>query len=123
MKTGRKAILLPVVVALALGGCALFQSTVKAFEDMTPKERATWFMAVYNQEYNAYKAKAVVPEDLTELQRKIMRLKKKAMQIAWPVIKSYTSMVNSGGYSAKTEMAALDAIRALTAIVEGGPDA
>lgn len=95
-----------VLVCLLLSSCAWFQEQVKEFQDMGPKEKALWMMSVYNQTYAAYQAKVAAPDELTDADKEVMRATKTVLKKAWPLIKSYNSMVNSGVTDSATVAAA-----------------
>lgn len=63
-------------------------------------------MSIYNSTYAAYEAKAADPESLTEADKEVMRATKAVLKKAWPLIKSYNSMVNSGVTDSATVAAA-----------------
>lgn len=94
------------LVCLLLASCAWFQERVKEFQDMSPKEKSLWMMSIYNSTYAAYEAKAADPESLTEADKEVMRATKAVLKKAWPLIKSYNSMVNSGVTDSATVAAA-----------------
>ncbi len=101
--------------ALSLcAGCAWFQAGVKAVQDMSPREKATWMMALYNTKYEEYVAAAAKP-DLVEDERKVLRVKKDALTVAWPLIKAYVSYVETGAVDKDAEEACLRAVSALAA--------
>jgi hypothetical protein len=122
MKRSRATQVAPCLTLALVTGCCLFTQGIKTFQDMTPKEKALWLMSVYNKEYVEYEAATQDPTSLTEDQKETLRLKKKALQTAWPLIRAYTSMVNSGVASEETERNALKAVEALLGI-GGDPNA
>jgi hypothetical protein len=108
------------VLLLTLTGCYLFEKIAQSWEDMTPKEKATWLMAAYNREYDRYLAQAANPAGLSEDMKTVLRAKKQAMIVAWPLVRAYVEMVDQGVVSVQTEEAALKAIEALLGIGHGG---
>ena len=104
------------LVCLLLTSCAWFSKQVQDFKDMTPKEKSLWMMSIYNKVYAEYQAKAVTPENLSEADKEVMRMTKKALQKAWPLIKAYNSSVNSGVTSEAAEAAALAATNDLLSV-------
>lgn len=103
------------ICSLLLSSCSIFKGAVKTFEDMSPKQKATWMMAVYNSEYDAYVAR-VEAGGLVEEDRQILRLKKQAMTVAWPLIRTYVSMIESGVLDADAESRAYEALKAVLGI-------
>lgn len=82
-------LLLPFI--LFLFACAALNPL--PIEQMTPKQRAAYFMGVYNRQYEDYKAKAAMP-DLTEGQKEILREKKKILKEIYPMIQTYDLIVS-----------------------------
>ena len=82
---------LAIFAAYACAGCG---QQVKSFHDMTPVERATFFMSVYSQQYDDYKFWQDQP--LTEEQRKIMREKKRILTDVYPMITAHNFLVDAG---------------------------
>jgi antibiotic biosynthesis monooxygenase (ABM) superfamily enzyme len=82
---------LAIFAAYACAGCA---QQVKTFYEMTPTERATFFMSVYSQQYDDYKFWQDQP--LTEEQRKIMREKKRILTDVYPMIMAHNFLVDAG---------------------------
>lgn len=103
------------VLALAVG-CSLFSTAVKTFEDMTPKERSLWMMSIYNKEYAEYEATVATRTPLPVEVQKVLRAKKAALVRAWPLIKAYNAMIQTGLLSEETEAAAFSAIETLLGI-------
>ena len=101
------------LACLLLSSCAWFSEQVREFKDMSPKEKSLWMMSVYNRVYAEYQAKAVVPEDLSEADKEVMRATKQVLRKAWPLIKAFNSMVNSGITESATEAAAFAITREL----------
>lgn len=64
-------------------------------EQMTPKQRAAYFMGIYNRQYEDYKVKAAMP-DLTEGQKEILREKKKILKEVYPMIQAYDMIASKG---------------------------
>ena len=84
---------LAIFAAYACTGCAGQQ--VKSFTEMTSQERATFFMKLYNAQYDDY----IFWQDqvLTDEQRKVMREKKKVLTQVYPLIMTYNMLVDCGG--------------------------
>jgi hypothetical protein len=105
-------------VALALSlcaGCAWYEESVKALDEMSPREKATWMLALYNTKYEEYVAAAAKPA-LGDDERQVLRVKKDALTFAWPLIKAYVSYVEAGAVDKDAEAACLEAIGALAAL-------
>lgn len=62
---------------------------------MTPKEKATWMLSIYNAQYDDYLVQAA-RTDLTEEEKKILRSKKEIMTEVYPAIELYAGYANSG---------------------------
>ena len=105
--------------AFVMASCCIFKG-VTAYEDMTPKQKAVWMMSVYNAQYADYQAKAAHPETLTEDQVRILRVKKDALKVAWPLIKTFNVLVDTGAPSGVVESRALEAVMAILEIAGGG---
>jgi len=78
-----------VVAILLLAGCSLMGQ----LEKMTPLEKATWIMSVYNDAAERYAVQAARPE-LTEEAKQALRVTKKMLVTAYPLIKAYVDSVN-----------------------------
>ena len=107
---------LAVVIIGMVAGCAWLSSAVKTFEDMTPKERSLWMMSVYNKQYAEYEAAVSVRTPLPEEVRVVLRAKKAALVRAWPLIKAYNAMLQTGVFSEETQAKAFSAIEILLGI-------
>ena len=112
-------IMLLVLVAF-LGGCAgLMQQAgeLKSIDEMTPKERATWFTSVYNSQDRDYRAMAA-RSDLTAEQKEILRKKKAIMTQLYPMIQTYNLYIESGAVPTKeVEDRIIEMINNLTSLV------
>jgi disulfide oxidoreductase YuzD len=64
-------------------------------QEMTPKQRAAYFMGIYNRQDKDYKTKAAMP-NLTEDQKKILREKRTALIKVYPLIQAYDIYVTEG---------------------------
>lgn len=102
MKPNRSfvAVILLLVVALLAWGCIPQNVKVKSISEMTPKEKATWMLSVYNKQFDDTMAMAQ-RTDLTEQQKEIVRKKKKILVEVKPYIKTYTTFVDAGGVPAQ----------------------
>jgi len=103
-KTTRDVIemLLTLATAILLGlmlvqllGCGTLNVGLVPPEKMQPKELAVYSMSVYNQQYDDYLAKATLP-DLSDAEKKILRIKKRSLVDSWPIIKTYSYYVDHG---------------------------
>jgi len=89
----RKIALATMVLMVALCvACA----TTKPFNQWSPKEKATWFLGLYNAEFDDYQLQASSP-NLTDAQKNILRTKKQILTQVYPMIGTYASLTNSGG--------------------------
>jgi len=68
---------------------------IKPLSEMTPKEKATWMMSVYNSQAEDYKAMVKRP-DLTNEHKAILRNKKAIAKKVWPLINTYRTYINAG---------------------------
>jgi hypothetical protein len=93
----RKSIYLIVVAFLLVGlaSCMHKEGSLKPVSEMTPKEKATFFMSVYNSQAEDYKAMVAKP-NLTNEQKQVLREKKKVLTQVYPLIQSYTTYVDAG---------------------------
>ena len=115
---------LPIILGVfLLIGCAGMQGLpgeqpkVKSIEEMTPKERATFFMGIYNAQARDYKAQ-VKRANLTNEQKEVLRQKKKIMSQVWPMINTYNAYVDSGAVPTKAvEDQIITLINDLTSLV------
>ena len=112
-----------ILCVLFLYSCASIEG-MKTFDEMNPKERATWMMGVYNSQADDYK-KMVRRPDLTNSQKEVLRLKKGMLERLWPMINTYTVYVDNGALPTReVEEGILQIINDMTAIVvpalEGG---
>lgn len=91
------------LMSVVLVGCPPQNIEIKSLDEMSPKEKATFMMSMYNKQYENYKQVAANP-DLTEAQRTILRKKKSILTEVYPLIELYVSYVDSGAIpSAETE--------------------
>lgn len=85
-----------VLLAFVLASCAALTPGAKNFKDMTPKEKSTYFMGVYNKQFNDTLAMASLPT-ITEDQKKVVRIKKDVLTKVWPMIQAYDAIAVGGG--------------------------
>jgi S-methylmethionine-dependent homocysteine/selenocysteine methylase len=107
MRNRKIAILL--VLAFMLAGCSWMVSGSKNFTDMTPKEKSTYFMGVYNKQFTDTMAMASLPS-LSEDQKKVVRVKKDILTKAWPMITAYDAIAAGGGTPAADAEAAINSL-------------
>lgn len=126
-----RAIALLIVISVLLTMCIIsLQSCAamggKRMAEMTPKERATQIMSVYNDQYELYLREAKVVEakeanidNLTEeekvkleAKKSAMREKKKLMKELYPYIGIYN------GYAERGEFAPIDVEMAVMSIMD-----
>lgn len=94
------------VLVLFIAGCATFGGG-KTYKDMTPKEKSTYFMGIYNKQYADTLAMANTP-NLTEDQKKVVRTKKEILTKAWPMIQTYDAIAAGGGTPSADAEAAIN---------------
>lgn len=105
------------VMISILASCGPLGTQLKDVVDMTPKEKASWMIGVYNTEAEDYKRQVARP-GLTEPEKDTLRKKKTALTQAWNAIAVYDSFVQSGvNPSKEVEMKAMGMIDALVMIV------
>jgi len=112
-------VLLVLLVAFLVGCAGFMQQTgdLKSIDDMTPKERATWFTSVYNSQDRDYRA-MVARSDLTTEQKHILRKKKAIMTQLYPMIQTYNLYIESGAVPTKeVEDRIIEMINNLTSLV------
>ena len=82
---------------------------VKPFADWSPKQKAVYFMKVYNAQYNDTMLMANMA-NATEAQKKVVRAKKEVLSRIYPLMIVYVGTVNTGGVpssGAETQLLAL----------------
>jgi hypothetical protein len=111
----RKSIYLIVVAFLLVSfGCMHKEGSLKPVSEMTPKEKATFFMGVYNSQAEDYKAMVAKP-NLTNEQKQVLREKKKVLTEVYPLIQSYTTYVDAGAMpTPEVEASIMNLINQLT---------
>lgn len=82
-----------VVILLLLVGCATIG--IKPWADRSPQEKASYFMSIYNKEFNDTRLVATNP-NITDTQRKVVRIKKEILTKLWLAIGAYDSIVIRG---------------------------
>lgn len=86
-------VLLVIILIAMFLGCA---TTGKSISQMSPQEKATWMMSVYNAQYEDYKAVASMADTLTPEAKDILRAKKDILESVWPMIKMYNGYIDTG---------------------------
>lgn len=111
----RKSIYLIVVAFLLVSfGCMHKEGSLKPVSEMTPKEKVTFFMSVYNAQADDYKAMIAKP-NLTNEQKQVLREKKEVLTQVYPFIQSYKTYVDAGAVpSPEVEASIMDLINQLT---------
>ena len=100
-----------VLVAAFVVGCASIG--VKPWGDRSPQEKASYFMAIYNKQFNDTVRLAQTP-NITEAQKAVIRKKKEILGKLYPAISFYDSVVARGEVPAIVdEQAILDLINRL----------
>lgn len=99
------------ILVLFIAGCASFG--VKPWTERSPQEKASYFMAIYNKQFNDTVRLAGTP-NITEAQKVVVRKKKEILGKLYPAISFYDSIVARGEIPAiADEQAILDLINRL----------
>lgn len=88
-----------------LANCT-YNVPLKTVDQMEPKQKAGFFLSIYNKEFDNYKAVAARP-DLTEEQRVMLRKKKEALVKVYPMIETYADYVAAGAMPSKASEEAI----------------
>lgn len=83
------------IVMLLVMGCMGQGAKVTPISEMTPEQKATMMMSMYNTQADNYKSMAARP-NLIEEQKVILRKKKVIMDKVYPLISLYKSYVKGG---------------------------
>jgi len=97
MKNLFKSSLVLTIVVLFLIGCPT--GGLKSLDEMTPQEKATWMLSIYNSQYDDYLRQAS-RVDLSDDERVILREKKKILMEVEPLIGLYVGYVDTGALPA-----------------------
>ena len=81
-------------LALLVASCATQKGTL-SWNNLTPEGKAAFALSVYNTEYDNYLLLAKKP-NLTEEEKKVLRVKRKVLVALKPVLDSYATYVRSG---------------------------
>jgi hypothetical protein len=92
------------MICLVCVACAGQQ--VKPITEWSPKQKAAFFMQVYNVQYDLYLTQAAYPE-LTAAEKEILRAKKEALTAIYPMIQAYDLVVAAGGTPSPSDEAAI----------------
>ena len=113
MRTKLTALCIAMALTFIVAGCA---SQVQQFQDMSPKEKATFFMKVYNGQFDNYQAQSTNP-DLTDEQKKMLKVKYDLLKTMWPLVNAYNMVVDAGSTPGpQTEQELLNLIDQLAAM-------
>jgi len=82
-------------VVLFMVGCGTFNMNIKPVSEMTPLEKATTAMAVYNDMADSYKVKVALP-DLSTAEKQVLQTEYDVLKKAWPVVDAYYKAVKEG---------------------------
>ena len=77
-------------------GCAGMQISNQPVTEMTPKQKASMMMGMYNVQYDDYLLKVAIL-NLTEEEKTILLAKKKLLTEVYPLIQSYDMIQAAGG--------------------------
>ena len=85
-----------ILLGIAFSGCGgtLFNDGI-LYADMTPKQKVSYFMEVYNTQYDDY-LYVSSKEGLTEEDKKVLRIKKDILHNLYAAIQSYDAIVILG---------------------------
>lgn len=115
--------LLLIIMVLVLCGCPSVLSmgdAVKLYKDMTPQEKVTYFMDVYNTQYEDYLIVSS-QEGLTEDEKVLLRKEKKILIQLYDAINVYdAAIILAEGPSQDQEKVVLKFINDLLYPTEGG---
>jgi len=109
----RNRSILIVLILVLVAGCASLG--VKPWMERTPQEKASYFMSMYNKQFTDTMNMATNP-NITQEQRKVVRVKKDLLTKLWLAIGFYDSAVIRGEVpSILDEQKILDYINQLAA--------
>lgn len=107
----RRLRFVPLVLIVALMGCATLG--VKPWNDRSPKEKASYFISIYNKQYNDTIRMANNPE-ITTAGRAVVRRKKALLTKMYVAVGTYNDVVVKGEIPTfMDEQAILDLINQL----------
>lgn len=92
----QRKVVLFILIAFIVASCGTLNIGTKPFAQMTPKEKSTYFMGVYNKQFSDTTAMAAMP-NLVEEQKRVVRAKKDILTKAWPMIQAYDAIAVGGG--------------------------
>lgn len=84
------------LIALAFAASCTYNTGAVPYSSMTPKEKASFFMSVYNKQYDNYVDVFTKPGELTDEQKEIMRKKRDLLGKVYPLIANYADYVAAG---------------------------
>jgi len=93
------------IIVLLIVGCAGLQGQDN-FVSWTPKQRAAYFMGLYNGQYDIYKVQLTYP-DLTPEEKQILQTKKKILVQIYPMIQAYDILQASGATPSASDETAI----------------
>ena len=82
-------------VVLFMIGCGTFSMHIKPVSEMTPLEKATTAMAVYNDMADSYKMRVALP-DLSAAEKQVLQTEYDVLKKAWPIVDAYYKAVKEG---------------------------
>lgn len=107
---------LPLILCVLLVACAIGEQDIKSFYDLTPNEKLTYMYQIYNAQHEDYVSMSKMV-NLTEGQKKVMRIKKPILERLQVLIPVYDSMVQQGAPSAGEEQQIYSLLNNLQSIV------
>jgi len=84
-----------ILLVLSMVGCATMNLGIKPVSEMTPLEKATTAMAVYNDMADSYKMRVALP-DLSTAEKQVLQTEYDVLKKAWPVVDAYYKAVKEG---------------------------
>jgi hypothetical protein len=104
----------------------------KSFAQMSPTEKASYMMSVYNSQYNDYMSQVgytkndagqwippAVPPELTEAQKNTLRSKKDLLTKVYKAIQLYKGQMQFGGIpSMETEQQIMDMLNQMGGLIQ-----
>ena len=109
-------VLLLMVLIFTLAACAALETA----QNLTPKQQLTVWMQVYNSTYDDTMTMANSPS-LTQAQKDLINKKKAILTQAWPLLKTATIIIDSGGTLSEDQSVVINGlINQLTTLAIGG---
>jgi len=114
----RKLLVVALIMTFLIVGCSMFTG-IKPWKDRSAEEKELFFKQTYNSQYDDTMALATKP-NLTEGEKKIVRLKKSILTEARTAIDLYSIYIAQGKPTAALEAQILNLFDKLVSLAEGG---